>query len=123
MNIYYSHSKLLRGSTQEEADIELLEKLGFKVDNPYSPMYSDFWETEGFEFGKTLIEKNDAFAFRALPDGKIASGVAKELKTAMDMGKPILELPFSLTSRSMSVEETVEWFKEVGHQKARRKAG
>jgi len=112
---YYSHAKILAGKPQEKQDIETLEKAGFKVDNPYHPKYSEWWETEGIEFGRVLIEANDVFVFRALPDGTITSGVAKELKWAEQADKPIIELPYALSERTArSIESTVEYYKGVG---------
>lgn len=105
---YYSHAKIIARSEQERKDIELLETLGFVVDNPYHPKYIEFWETEGFEFSKILIDNNDIFVFRALSDGRIPAGVAKEVAIAETSGKPIIELPYSLNERvKLNVTETV----------------
>lgn len=111
---YYSHAKILVKTEQEKADIETLEKAGFKVDNPYHAKYSEWWETEGIEFGRVLIEANDVFVFRALPDGTITAGVAKELKWAEEANKPIIELPYALSERvARSIENTVEYYKKA----------
>jgi hypothetical protein len=112
---YYSHAKVVAHTPQEKSDIETLESAGFKVDNPYHPKYSEWWETEGIEFGKALVQSNDVFVFRALPDGSIPAGVAKELGWAEEAGKPIIELPYALSQRkTRTVAETVEYYKEVG---------
>ena len=113
-SVYYSHSKILKGTPQEAQDIQLLEGLGLEVDNPFNSIYTDFWEEEGINFGLTLIQNNEYFAFRAMPDGRIASGVGKEVKWAINLNKPIIEMPFGLKSRIMNLDETMEFFKEVG---------
>lgn len=114
MNVYYSHTKLLRGTRQETEDIRHLESLGFTVDNPYDIKYMECWEEEGISFGKTLIEKNDGFVFRALPDGSIPVGVGKEVAWAKALGKPVIEMPFDISHRLRNMDETLEFFKESG---------
>lgn len=112
--VYYSHAKNTVNTEQEKRDIATLGMLGFNVDSPYHPKYIEFWETEGIEFGKVLIEANDIFAFRALPDGRIPAGVAKELGWAEASGKPIIELPYSLEQRiKLNVTETVAEYNKV----------
>lgn len=113
-SVYYSHAKIIKNSKQEKEDIALLESFGFEVDNPHHPRYDEFWETEGMEFSKTLIEANEFFVFRCLPTGKISIGVAKEIKIAQSLGKPILELPYTLSERMLTLEETLEFAKEIG---------
>lgn len=120
MRVYYSHPKPTRNSLIAKQDIALMEDIaGYTVDNPYNPKYSDLWESEGFGFSKVLIENNDALAFRALEDGKISSGVGKEIKTALELGKAVIELPFihpkedfELGDRVLSLDETMERFKK-----------
>lgn len=106
--VYYSHAKNTNNTAQEKQDIETLQALGFVVDNPYHSKYQEFWETEGFEFSKVLIESNDVFAFRALSDGRISAGVAKEVAIAESIGKPVIELPYSLSERvKLNITDTV----------------
>ena len=58
--------------------------------------------------------KTDVVAFRALPDGRIPAGVAKEIEWAQTNGIPVIELPASLSTRTMSVAHTREYLREVG---------
>lgn len=117
MKIYYSHPKIYRNSEGAKKDVIFLEGLNYTVDNPYNPKYSDLWQSEGFGFSKTLIEGNDALAFRPLEDGKISIGVAKEIETAVSLGKDIIELPevypvenTDFSSRTLSMDETMDYF-------------
>jgi len=111
---YYSHAKIIVNTQQEKDDFLTLEKAGYIVDTPYHPKYQEFWETEGIEFGKVLIEANDVFVFRALPDGTLPSGVAKELAWAEEANKPIIELPYALAQRkALSMKDTVEYYREL----------
>jgi hypothetical protein len=121
MKIYYSHAKITNNTNEAKSDVSLLQSLGHDVDNPYNPKYSEFWYAQGMEFSKVLIDGNDAVAFRPLEDGRITSGVAKELRLAVELGKPILEMPrvipfdtSKLEERAMTMDDTVEFFKTVG---------
>lgn len=118
--VYYSHPKIMRGSAQEKEDTLFLQILGFTVESPYDPKYSDAWESEGIEFGRTLVEIYDAVAYRLTSDNRISAGVAKELKWAIELGKPIIEMPKAeiveyskkdIIERSMTIDETVEYFR------------
>lgn len=122
---YYAHSMVSYNSTIERDDIELLERLGFYVDNPNQEKY----RVECYEYTRklgsasvmdyfcSLVELNDLLAFRALPDGTIPSGIAKEVAHAYLIGIPVIELPCSVEKRSMDYATTKEYFKELGHYK------
>ena len=58
--------------------------------------------------------KCDGVVFRGLPDGRIPAGVLKELDWARECGLPILELPSNFTGRSMTVDHTREYLREIG---------
>jgi hypothetical protein len=113
---------------QEQRDIELLEGLGFEVLNPNSPKHIKAVEKIQ-EKGKTcfgannsgvlvmeyftnLVEKCDVVAFRALPDGRIPAGIAKEI----GCGKTVFELPSGIVKRTISIEETREYLREAGQR-------
>lgn len=121
MKAYYSHPKSYKGSKEEGEDIDLLESLGYDVENPYDIKFSEFWQTEGIGFGRTLVEMCDVMAFRGLKNGKIGAGVGKELGFALEAGKKIIELPegieideTDINGRILSIDETVEYFNTVG---------
>ena len=63
-----------------------------------------------------LSKKAPIIAFRGLPDGRIPSGVAKEVNQAFLDGKPIIELPSGINKRGMSYEDTLEYLQEVGQR-------
>lgn len=113
--VYYAHSLYLYGTSQEARDIELLEQLGFRVVNPNSEefAYMEGWNskdrmTRFFEIAAGC----DLIAFRALPDGKITAGVAKEIKA----GPPVIELPSGMNRRGLTIQQTVETLQELGER-------
>ena len=121
MIVYYSHPKTYKNSAESEQDIGLLEALGYGVISPYDPKFSDLWQEEGIKFGKVLVDMCDYVAFRPLSNGKIGAGVGKELGWAIELQKPILEMPSAfpfdentLKERLLSIDETVEFFNTIG---------
>ena len=119
--IYYAHPLNLYGSAQEKRDCETLEKLGFEVLNPGSLECQEAFEARDkslpvMDFFAPLVEACDALAFRACPDGRITSGVVKEIGWALTAGKPIIELPSCISSRVLSQVQTIEYLKEVGQR-------
>ena len=63
-----------------------------------------------------LVAKCDLLFFRALPDGRIPAGVAREIGFARELGLPVLELPSGVISRTMNVAETKEYLRESGQR-------
>lgn len=118
---YYAHCQTIYGTPQELRDITLLEALGFEVVNPSDvtivEAYHRWLEENPNEnkmgFWEQLAQEQDVLAFRALPDGRIPSGVYKEIQ-AFD--GPILELPFALVSREMTYEATKEYLRVSGQR-------
>jgi len=122
--VYYAHSMHLYDTKQELRDIEILEKLGFKVINPNTPQVQEGVEEYRKEFGAErvmeyffdMVNEAEVFAFRAHPEGKIPSGVNWELNTAKGLNKLIIELPSLLSTRGLSVEDTKEYLKLLGQR-------
>jgi hypothetical protein len=114
MQLYYAHCMSIYNTPQEKRDIDLLKSLGFVVDNPNSPHHEPGWSAVGMRYAEIPISECDIVAFRALPDGSISSGVAKELEIAQRLNKPIFELPSSIGRRAMTYEQTREYLREVG---------
>lgn len=123
---YYAHPMTTYGSTIETQDVETLEALGFEVINPNSPKYQQKCKDYIAEFGKVCVmdyfiniikDQCNLVAFRALPDGRILSGVATEIWTAKHANMPIIELARSLDERSMNYPETKRYLTEAGHYK------
>jgi len=131
---YYAHCQAIYGTSQEKRDIKLLEKLGFVVINPadledkyhkwlniektkvtisttmppytYNPM--DFWLGERKRCWKV--------AFRALPDGRIPCGIAKEVAGAIAYSLPVFELPSGIIARDRSTIRRSIWFGDLEKQ-------
>lgn len=118
--IYYAHSVSIYGTKQEKRDLETLRNLGFEIINPNSTIHSKYYEElkartgNGMPYFDMLISSCDSLAFRAHPDGTIPAGVAKEIETACNSDLPVFELPSSIRRRTMSLEETREYLKELG---------
>lgn len=116
MIVYYAHCKAIYNTPQEERDIELLHKLGFRVLNPSAKDYDANWQEFGMDFANTLVKQCHALVFRALPDGSIPAGVATEIAIANDMNIPIFELPSFHLRRILDVDETRQYLRETGQR-------
>lgn len=143
MIVYYAHCMAIYDTPQEERDLVTLAKLGFaKIINPNSTPYSaacaeiraeaaadprGFVFRDGKRYGdpsdaimvhvfKPLVDTCDVVAFRALPDGMIPSGVAKEVWWAVNAGKIVIELPSALNRRALSTVATREYLTEIGQR-------
>ena len=124
---YYAHPMYTYNSAIEQSDIELLLSLGM---NPFNPNcievqqgLKNYIELYGvkdtMEYFTDLVAECDAIAFRALPDGRLLSGVATEVQFAKKLGMPIIELPRLLEKRMMDYPETKEYLTELGFYKAK----
>ncbi len=116
MLIYYAHAMSLYGTLQEARDVETLTLLGFEVYNPNCEEGSTVAKTKGMAGFKELVDNCGGLAFRALPDGRIPAGIADEVKWTREAFKPVIELPSSMNSRMISVEETREYLTEIGQR-------
>jgi hypothetical protein len=110
---YYAHCTSLYGTHQEVRDVKTLSSL-FTVFNPNCAECADLYAAHGMDGFAELVSRFDVFAFRALPDGSIPAGVAKELEAAKENGLLIFELPSNVSRRVLSVALTREYLKEVG---------
>jgi len=116
MKAYYAHCKLIYSKPQEDRDILVLKQLGFDAVNPSAPEYTERWNTLGMDAKDLFAQECDLIAFRATPGGKIPAGVFKEIQAFQKLGKPVIELPSSILSREMTVEETREFLRETGER-------
>jgi hypothetical protein len=119
---YYAHCQAIYETPQEMRDWELINELG------YNALLFDHRVSDGIANAKRtgvdvmyfvfrpLVEKCQILFFRALPDGSIPAGVAKEIGYAREFDIPVLELPSSILRRTMTVNETKEYLKEVGQR-------
>lgn len=107
---------------QEARDVELLADLDWEVVNPNCSQIEAL-VTVAKSNGdvimllfKPIIEDCDVFAFRALPDGSISSGVAMEIQWAWDAGLEVIELPSAMTRRFLTHVQTTEYLLESGNR-------
>lgn len=115
--IYYAHSMHLYNTPQEKRDVELLEKLGFKVINPNSEEtqkgveeYKKIYGAENtMKYFNDILLECDALVFRAHIDGKIPAGIGYEINVILSVGRPVIELPTLLESDFMSINETRQY--------------
>ena len=114
--VYYAHCLAIFNTPQEERDITLLERLGYSVFNPNCKYCADGYKAFGMEFFDGLVKECDVFAFRALPDGRIPAGVAKEIEFARKYDKPVIELPSGVVRREMNALQTREYLSESGQR-------
>lgn len=101
--VYYAHHMSTYGSAREAKDIATLEAMGFRVVNPGSKVFEGVTDMEVYE---QLARSCDGVAFRSFnKDGKIGSGVWKEIVAGGLAHKFIIELP-RIHNRNLSREET-----------------
>jgi len=117
---YYAHSKHLYGSAQEERDIEAIEK-AFDCDvlDPNLAYYErkcKEWDNPMDYFTEVLVPRCDFLVFRSTPDMSITAGVFQEIIKMQSLGRPVFELPSSITMRGMTVEQTREFLEQIGYR-------
>ena len=125
MKVYYGHCQAIYGSKQDERDVETLRALGFEVVNPSAEEHVQMAKNmkcagisseKVMGYFESLVDGCDAVAFRALPDGAVPAGVAKEIERAASKGKPVIELPSCISRRVLTVEQTREYLREIGQR-------
>lgn len=122
--VYYAHSMSIYGSQaapnkQEERDLDTLRGLGYEVFNPNQEWIQAKCKELGassMQLFEGMVKGCDLLAFRAHPDGMIGAGMVKEIAWAQEAGLPVIELPSSLSRRSLSVEATREYLREMGQR-------
>lgn len=119
--VYYAHGMYLYGTQQEKRDIALLKSLGLRVVNPNTLEHQHKSERSSLSkmnYYCKLAGTCDALAFRATPSGQITSGIVKEIQRVATIQRsiPIFELPGNIVSRTMSVEQTITFLKEIGER-------
>ena len=114
MKCYYAHSVSIYDTKQEERDLATIESLGFKPVNPNHSTHDEGYKKFGMNYFDDIIASCDIVAFRAHPDGSIPAGVSKEIRRAIEFGRPVIELPSGILRRSLSVDQTREYLMEIG---------
>jgi len=116
MKVYYARPISIYNTPQDERDLKLLESMGFEVNNPNKAELVERYKTEGMEVYLQLARESDILAFRSFNAGKIGAGVYKEILEAMFHNKPVFELPTITSKRVLSVDDTREYLKLLGHR-------
>lgn len=116
MKVYYARPISLYGTKQEERDKDTLAALGFEIIDPNKAELVERYKTEGMKVYLELVHQADLVAFRAFPDGSIGAGVMKEIREAEERDMPVIELPTILSNRVLSVNDTREYLKLMGHR-------
>lgn len=119
VTIYYARCIQLYNTPQDSRDLVTLKKLGFTVVNPAKDFdLQKGYATKGMKVFTDRIKDNDiaAIVFRALPDTSISAGVAEEITTALEHGKMIIEFPCAINRRTLTIEQTREYLRDVGQR-------
>lgn len=114
MKIYYARPISLYNTKQEERDLLLLTQLSLDILNPNKAELQRRYDIEGMDVFTSAVKDCDALAFRSFQDGKISAGVKKEIDAALELGKPVIELPTITSVRVLSVDDTREYLKLLG---------
>lgn len=118
MNAYYARCMAIYGTPQEQRDWYQIEQV-LKMPiikfprQDYINQKKNAGENVMETVFKPLVFSADILFFRGLPDGRIPAGVGQEIKWAREKGIPVLELPSSTNKRTISIEETREYLREV----------
>jgi hypothetical protein len=116
MKIYYARPISLYNTKQEERDLLILTQLGFQILNPNKEELQKRYREEGMDVFTAAVKDCDALAFRSFQDGKISAGVKKEIDAALELGKPVIELPTITSKRILSVEDTRAYLTLCGYR-------
>ena len=114
MKVYYARPISLYNTKQENRDLAYFKELGWDALNPNKEELQIRYAQEGMDVFLMAVTSCDALVFRSFQDGKISAGVMKEIDKAIELGKPVLELPTITSSRVLSVDDTREYLKLLG---------
>ena len=122
--IYYAHCKSIYNTEQEKRHIKTLEDLGFEVINPNTEehqekcknIFNKIGEPDPMSYFYTLVSDCDALAFASLPNFTLTAGVYKEVCLAIQLNKPVIELPNFSFRDVLEVEQTRQYLKECGQR-------
>jgi hypothetical protein len=117
MKAYYARCMSIYGKPQEARDVQLLEYLGHSIVPFPSQSSLNHRKARGENVMETVFKKlvisSEILFFRGLPSGKITAGVGKEIEWANKANIPVLELPSMTGARTISIEETRAYLREV----------
>lgn len=116
-NIYYAHCMNIYHTPQERRDVQFLQYFGNVVNPNGYPGVDVGYGQKGMQFFLDIIKEHcHVLAFRALPDGSIPAGIAKEIEFAYEQQLHVFEIPSNLSRRVLTVEQTREYLKECGYR-------
>lgn len=92
MKIYFAHPVSEYGTPLQAAAIKELASGWHEVENPDAPHHQEGYRQYGMAHFERVVSGCDALAYLRFPDGAISAGVAKEIATAANAGKPIYEV-------------------------------
>lgn len=116
MKIYYARPISLYNTRQDERDIRLLSELFGDCINPNKEELQNRYKQEGMDVFLQAVSDCDALAFRSFPCGAISAGVKKEIDKAIELGKPVIELPTITEKRVLSIEDTRSYLTYLGYR-------
>lgn len=116
MKVYFARPIHLYGSPQDKRDLLLLGKVFSEVVDPNDEQLTCDYKKKGMSVFLELVSTCDALVFRSFPDLKMSAGVVLEVKKALELGIPVLELPVLTTTRFLSVVDTKEYLKLTGER-------
>lgn len=92
MKIYFAHSVSEYGTEFEAAVVKALKSDWLEVENPNAPHHQEGYRQHGMAYFEGVIAQCDALAYLRFPDGAIGAGVAKEIASAANDGRPVFEV-------------------------------
>lgn len=113
---YYARPISLYNSPQDLRDIETIKQLGFEILNPNKEELQKRHATEGMDVFYEAVSECDVVFFRSFPDLKISAGVQGEINKAIELNRIVIELPTLTEQRSLSVQDTRNYLKYLGHR-------
>lgn len=117
MKIYYARPISQYGNKQDVRDIQLLKNMGFDVFDPANDAeLQEKYKTNGMDVFIKASAQCDGVAFRSFVDGKIGVGMWAEIEVAIQNNKLVIELPTITSNRILSVTDTREYLKLLGHR-------
>ena len=111
---YYARPMSLYGTKQEARDKQAIERLGFAVLEINTPEIQAEAKLTKMDVFKPLVQRCAALFYRSFIDGRIGAGVAAEIQWAHEIGLPIMEFPRLVNQRTLDVEETRQYLRELG---------
>lgn len=116
VHVYYAHPISLYNTLQEKQDLQTLAAICYKIVNPNHPDIEKKYIDSGkdWKIFDDLVLGCEALAYRTLPDGRITSGVWKEIQLALANNIAVIKLPNLESEVVMTKDETLQHLKEMG---------